>query len=338
MGYFSSKPRSIIDTYQPEFLEAVVSAHARNHYDVVIASEIDMAPYALAVQGAVRILEELEVTSLYNAYRSQTHPISRLRGALTWYKMARYTARLVPSFDGCTVVSNLELAAIQKLTPEFKNIRIIPNGVDFAHYDGYPSVIREANSLIYSGALTYQANFDAVAYFLSDIFPKIQAIIPDVKFYITGKTDGVSLEKLPRHEGVVFTGYVKDIRSVLARCCVNVVPLRMGGGTRLKILETLAIGTPVVSTTKGAEGLNLTEGQDLLLADTPDEFAQAVVRLLGDQAYRERLSDSGKSAVKGQYDWRFIAENLLDAIQLWSQRHAAPRWLEMNTSQGSLGD
>jgi len=319
LGFFSPRPRSVIDTYRPEIKEAVLAAHARMHYDVVIASEIDMAPYALAVHNTTRILEELEITSLYDAYRKQAQPLARMRSGLTWLKLARYSAKLVRSFEGCTVVSDLEKAAVQKLAPECQKIRVIPNGVDFAYYSEYKGEAKEANSLIYSGALTYQANFDAVAYFLTEIYPKIQARIPDVQFYITGKTDKVALDRLPLREGVIFTGYVSDIRGVLSRCCVNVVPLRIGGGTRLKILESLAIGTAVVSTSKGAEGLDLTAGQDLILADSPDDFAQAVVRLLRDGVLRDQLAASGKAAVKAKYDWRFISRNLVDAIQEWSK-------------------
>lgn len=335
LGLFSMRPRSVIDTYRAEFMDAVKKAQASNLYDVVIANEIDMAPYALALKGPITILEELEVTSLYDAYLKETRPLARLRNGLTWLKLKHYTARLIRSFDGCTVVSELERATIQKLAPERKNIRVIPNGVDFAHFDDYPPTAREENSLVYSGALTYQANFDAVAYFMGDIYPKIKTQIPDVKFYVTGRTDGVPLERLPRRDEIIFSGYVSDIRSVLSRCCVNVVPLRMGGGTRLKILEALAMGTPVVSTAKGAEGLDLVAGQDLILADGPDEFAQAVIRLLKDAALRERLAANGKMAVMNQYDWRFIAQNLQDAIRDWSQKRNDRPGLEHSPRQAS---
>jgi glycosyltransferase involved in cell wall biosynthesis len=122
---------------------------------------------------------------------------------------------------------------------------------------------------------------------------------------------------------------------VLSHCCVNVVPLRIGGGTRLKILESLAIGTPVVSTSKGAEGLDLAPGEDLILADPADSFAQAVIRLLTDPSLRDRLSAHGKLTVKAKYDWRFISANLLDSIRQWSDQNSAPQTLEKSNHQTS---
>jgi glycosyltransferase involved in cell wall biosynthesis len=173
----------------------------------------------------------------------------------------------------------------------------------------------EPDTLIYPGALSYDANLDAMRYFLREIFPRIRAARPGVRLRITGKTTPEQRAALPSTEGVELTGYVHDIRAAVAGAWAEVVPLRAGGGTRLKVLEALAIGTPVVSTSKGAEGLDLAAGEDLLIADTPEQFAQATLKLLGDPMLRERLAARGRATVQARYDWRTIAGQLTDLVE-----------------------
>jgi len=122
------------------------------------------------------------------------------------------------------------------------------------------------------------------------------------------------VDRLPNRDGVVFTGYVDDVRPVVARSWVGIVPLLTGGGTRLKILESLALGTPVVSTSKGAEGLDLVPGRDILIADEPADFADAVLRVLRDASLRETLSGNGRRAV-ARYDWQAIGPEFCDFVE-----------------------
>src|SRR5262249_25499669 len=146
---------------------------------------------------------------------------------------------------------------------------------------------------VFAGALTYDANLDAAAYFLAEIFPRVRRAIPDVKLKITGRHEGVDLSGLARGEGVELTGYVPDIRQVVAESWASVVPLRRGGGTRLKILESMAIGTPIVSTSKGAEGLDVLDRENIMLADEPRDFAARIVELLKSPAARTHLTAGG---------------------------------------------
>jgi glycosyltransferase involved in cell wall biosynthesis len=147
-------------------------------------------------------------------------------------------------------------------------------------------------------------------FFLRDVFPLIKAQRPNVRMSITGGYDGVPVSRLPMGDGVELTGYLPDIRPAVAQSWVSVVPLRMGGGTRLKILEAMALGTPVVSTAKGAEGLEVTHEEDILIADAPDDFAQAVLRLLRDEDLRASLSAAGRRLVAERYSWETCARRL----------------------------
>jgi glycosyltransferase involved in cell wall biosynthesis len=314
LGFFSWRPRSLVDIYSVEMRKLVEQAGHGRSFDVVIASQIEMAPYAMTLSGTPRILEEVELTSLYESFIKQRHPLRKSRRGLMWWKLSRYVADLLRDFDGCTVVSGYERERVLQVSPGYCPIGIVPNGVDVAYYTadfGPP----EADTLVYSGALTYDANFDAVDFFLREVFPLIRARRPGVKLFVTGKVEGVPVDRLPGKNGVVFTGYLDDIRPRIARSWVNVVPLRIGGGTRLKILESLALGTPVVTTSKGAEGLDLAPGRDLLVADEPADFAAAVLHLLQDGKLREKLGRNGYQAVKTKYDWQTIGRSFCDFVE-----------------------
>jgi len=191
-------------------------------------------------------------------------------------------------------------------------VRVLANGVD-------RTALFEPNSpipgrLIYPGSVTYSANLEAVQYFVSDILPRIRAASPDVCLRVTGKTNEIDLSGLAS-PSVTFTGQVADIRREVASSMVCVVPLKSGGGTRLKILEALALGTPVVSTVKGAEGLAVTDGQDILIADNAPAFAANVIRVLNEPSLRQRLASNGRQLVSQLYSWDRIGQGFDDILR-----------------------
>jgi len=309
-GFLDARPRSVVDTYSPEFAAAVARC---GHVDGVIASEIDMLPYALDADASWRLLEELEVGAILGAADGATSGLGRLRARLTGWKLARYVRSALQRFDACTVVSERERELVTALGVLASRIDVIPNGVDIA---GSSSVaeVPVPNTCLYAGALTYSANYDAVAYFLAEIWPLVVARNPELTFTITGRTTGVDLERLPIGPGVRFSGYLADIRPTVAANWLSVVPLRVGGGTRLKVLESLALGTPVVSTSKGCEGLDLRPDEEILVADAPTDFAAAISRILRDADLRARLSAAGRLAAK-RYDWVVIGGRLLAVVE-----------------------
>jgi glycosyltransferase involved in cell wall biosynthesis len=264
---------------------------------------------------ALRIFEEIELTTSYEASLKEAQPVQRLRRRLAWKKLSNYVAHLLRSFDGGTVVSAQECKRVLQVAPGYQPISIVPNGVDVAYLATTDFGPPEPDTLIYSGALTYHPNFDAVDFFLREVFPLIQAERPQVKLFITGKLDGVPIERLPVNKNVIFTGYLDDIRPRVAQSWINIVPLREGGGTRLKILEALALGTPVVATAKGVEGLDLAAGHDLLVADEPAEFATTILQLLQDLPLRERLSQNGRQTVAARYDWSIIGRQFNEFLE-----------------------
>ncbi len=308
------QPASVRAAWNINFAATVQERAAAIQPDLVIAFQLAVAPYARCIPHVTRVLEEVEVTRILDQYRYERNPRQRMRSWLTWYKHRTYLADLLQDFDACTVVSQQEHSAVRAIAPQSMVMAIIPNGADVqkcAGDWGDP----EPDTLIYPGSISYDANYDAMAYFLASSFPAIKAARPQVRLRITGTLDPASTMALPHPNGLELTGYVPDIRPVVARAWTEIVPLRKGGGTRLKVLEALALGTPVVSTAKGVEGLNLQHGQHVLLADTPDDFTATVLLLLSQPSLRARLSAAGKQIVRDQYDWRVFGQDLLDLLE-----------------------
>jgi glycosyltransferase involved in cell wall biosynthesis len=159
--------------------------------------------------------------------------------------------------------------------------------------------------------MTYDANYQAVQWFLGEVYPRIQSRIPEVHFTVTGDHNNLPL---PPARNVTLTGYVQDVRSQAASSAVSIAPLWIGGGTRLKILEAMALGSPVVATSKGAEGLDAKNDAHLLIADTPEDFASAVVRLLSNQEFARQMADRAYELVREKYDWQVILPTFQNAL------------------------
>jgi glycosyltransferase involved in cell wall biosynthesis len=187
-------------------------------------------------------------------------------------------------------------------------IRVVPNGVDTEFFRLGTEAERPLE-LLFTGAMNYAPNADGVAHFCAEILPRIRAVVPDVSLSVVGRDPPPRIQSLARG-GVTITGTVPDVRPWMNRAAVFVVPLRVGGGTRLKILEALASGRAVVSTSLGCEGLDVKHGDNILVADTPAAFADAVVRCLRDPGLRRELGARGRALVEQRYRWDAIGLGL----------------------------
>lgn len=302
-AFLSPQPRSLADTFDRS-AQQVIQETAHTQYDAIFACQLNMAVYARGLAHPVKIFDEVE-TGLYTDAYQNARGARRLRHQLTWLKYARYLRTIAHDFSALTVVSSTEQARLVNIGIPVGRIHIIANGVDCnaGTISGGP---REPFTLIYNGALTYSANYDAMQYFVRDILPQIRAQEPRVQLKITGRAPQFAINELSQDNVVSFTGYVPDVRAEVRSCTLCVVPLRTGGGTRLKILEAMAVGTPVITTTKGAEGLEMQNGEQLIIADSPAAFARATLQLLSDEPLRLRLARAALERVRQQYDWQII--------------------------------
>ena len=311
-------PDPVVTHALPQMSQTVRELFSQEHFDVVIASIEVVAVYAfLAPDPTAMVLEEHNSLArwMWDRYRLQTSPLQRLRCWVSWRKSCHYEARLFPRFDLCTMVSEIDRNASLEMLPGYRGpVEVIPNGVDCQR--NRPGLAQpKPDTLIFNGALTYYANHDAMRYFLAEIYPGVRQQVSNASLTITGDTSGVRLTDLQLDDSVHLSGYVDDIRPVIAGATVCVVPLRQGSGTRLKILEAMALGTPVIATTKGAEGLDVTPGQDILIADEPTEFGNQVIRLLRDAALREQLAFNARRLVERCYDWQQIGRNFVNLVE-----------------------
>jgi glycosyltransferase involved in cell wall biosynthesis len=285
-------------------------------WDAVIAFQGPVARYVTMAEARARVMD-IDTSLSYQMlerYESAPGPAEQVRTWVSWRKAAAAERRVLRSVDVATAVSTRELGYMERIAPSTCRMEHSPNGVDCAHHrPGLASP--RPGSLVYNGAMTYSANYDAMQFFLRDVYPQVRAQVAGASLTITGSTTGVDMAGLALDDSVRLSGYVDDVRPVIAGSAACVVPLRQGGGTRLKILEAMALGVPVVSTRKGAEGLDVVDGEHLLLADGPRDLAAASVRLLQDGALRARLAANARALVEQRYDWRAIGAAFTDLVE-----------------------
>ncbi|MDB4890610.1 MAG: glycosyl transferase group 1 [Gemmatimonadetes bacterium] len=234
----------------------------------------------------------------------------RLRARVNGTAMGRWEPRYAGKFDRCTTVSEADRGLLLRANP-FLHVDVIPNGVDTERYQPLPPRAEAAPPrLMFIGSMGYPPCIDAVRYFCRDILPRVRRAIPAVELQIVGGDPHPEVVALGG-DGVHVTGRVDDVVSYYQESTVCIVPLRAGGGTRLKILEAMALGRPVVSTTIGCEGLDVVDGDHLLVADTPEQFADKIVRLVQDPALCQHLCANGRQLVEAHYGWKSIGDRLM---------------------------
>ncbi|MFN8496842.1 MAG: glycosyltransferase family 4 protein [Anaerolineae bacterium] len=313
LGLISPKPRSLVDTHSPRMQQLIMDELRNAPYDAIVASELTMGTYAGSFAGIPALLEDLELGGYAGLPREGSRR-AVVRHKLTWLKTRSYVARLLKHFRTVTVVSPQEYSIVSPLLQPSQHVAMVPNCLDCAAYEpiqAHPL----PNSLIFSGALTYAANYDGLSYFLEEIYPLVKAAVPAATLRVTGRCEGVPLPTAFDDESIHFDGYIDDIKTAVARSWVSIVPIRKGSGTRLKILEALALGTAVVSTSKGAEGLELEHGVHLLLADTPQDFAEATIQLLKNAELRFRLGRNGQQRIAEKYDWSRVLPQFVGLVE-----------------------
>ncbi|OLE82570.1 MAG: hypothetical protein AUF76_08995 [Acidobacteria bacterium 13_1_20CM_2_65_9] len=248
---------------------------------------------------------------------TKTSPLSKLLYGMQYRRMLRYEGRALRRFDGVLAVSDADRETFDRIYPGAirQPVHVVPTGVDTEFFTDSRS---DPNSreLVFTGSMDWLPNEDAMIYFCRDVLPLIRAEEPDVQLSIVGRAPTPAVKQLADHAGVRVTGRVDDVRPFMRDAAVYIVPLRIGGGTRLKIFEAMAMGKAVVSTTVGAEGLPVTSGEHVLLADEANTFSRAVVRLLRDVDRRRQLEAAARALVVEQYDWSAVAGALDSALQV----------------------
>jgi sugar transferase (PEP-CTERM/EpsH1 system associated) len=240
---------------------------------------------------------------------NEGNPLKRLLLAIEWRKMRAYEKRACQLADLALTVSETDKELFQRLAPT-SNLHAIPTGVDVNYFSPMPVEQEQELELVFSGSMDWFPNEDAMLWFMDSMLPLIRREKPGITVTIVGRNPSAKLQRLAAASKVHVTGTVDDVRPSVHRAAVYIVPLRIGGGTRLKLFEAAAMGKAIVSTTVGAEGLPLEHGKHLVLADTPEDFARQVLKLVEDPALRARLGRAGRELVQTRYSWARVAKEL----------------------------
>jgi glycosyltransferase involved in cell wall biosynthesis len=232
-------------------------------------------------------------------------PWRRALMELEWRKLRRQEAAACARADLTIAVSDADRRQLQQLAPDAR-MATIPTGVDTTYFKANGREQVPAR-LVFTGSMDWHPNEDAIVHFAESMLPRIREGCPDVSLTVAGRNPGARLRAVAADRGIRLTGTVDDVRPHIDEAAVYIAPLRVGSGTRLKIFEAFAMGKPVVSTTIGAEGLTVTPGKDIVLADDPEHFASEVITLLRDPERRAALGQAGRHLVESRYSWSHIA-------------------------------
>lgn len=311
---FEKTPFIVAKHRNPQYESLVMECAGSSEFDLVHCDSISLVPAIMKVSSLPRMLTEHNMEALiWQRYaENQKNPFK------SWY--VKLQQRRVYSFERlacrmCDSVIAVSEEDRRHLQQQFgvTNVTVVPNGVDTKYFVPSTSIL-ETNSLVFTGSMDWRPNQDAIRYFYDNIWPLIVHSKPDVKMYLVGRMPPSWMQSLAAEDSrVIVTGTVDDVRPYIARAAVYIVPLRIGGGSRLKILEAMAMKKPIVSTTVGAEGLGLENLKHILLADSPQAFASRVVALLDDPEQQNVLGNNGRALVESVYDWSNVAVRQLQA-------------------------
>jgi len=256
---------------------------------------------------------------------TEKSPIRKLSYGIEARKMAAYETNTLRRFQHIIAVSDNDRNEMLKLEPGC-SITVVPTGVDIEKYPVVPSASGDPPIIVFTGSMDWEPNIDAMEYFCQEIWPTVLAQYPNARFQIVGRSPHPRVRRLGSNS-IEVTGTVPSVADYLQSATVVIVPLRIGGGTRLKIYEAMAMGKAMVSTSVGAEGLDVSHGHDVLIADDAPSFAAAILQVLRDPHLRRRY-EANAAATAGRYDWSQIARRfaeVLDTAASSTRTGAAPR-------------
>lgn len=294
-------------------------------FDAIHVEGIEMAPYGLLAMSLLpnaRLIYDahnaeylLQRRAFTTDFRQPRRLPRALYSLVQWYRLRRFERQLLHTSKRVLAVSPADVAALTRLAPSIRNrVLLLPNGVDPAYWS--PTAIAPADrevgseALVFDGTMDFRPNVDAVLWFAKDVWPMIRAERPHVRFYIVGRTPAPEVMALSEDPGIIVTGMVDDTRPWVAGSEVYVVPMRMGGGVRLKVLQAMSMERAIVSTPMGAEGIAVRPGKDMLLTFSPRGFANAVLLLLSDRDRRRALGTSARELVTNLYSWDSLMPTL----------------------------
>ncbi len=326
-SWFSPLPVDLYKYRVPEMRRTVTKLLRDGNYDICVADfltglpnvPLDSLPLPGGPVPVVLFTHNVEHMIWKRLCDNERNPLKRLLLALEWRKMRRYERYACTRADLTLTVSETDRDLFKRLAPA-SNLHAIPTGVDIDYFAPAPESQANELELVFSGSMDWFPNEDAMFWFMDEILPLVRRQMPGIRLTIVGRNPSAKLQRMALDRDVLVTGTVDDVRPSVHKASVYIVPLRIGGGTRLKIFEALAMGKAIVSTTVGAEGLPLEDGKHLLLADTPENFAASVLALASNAGLRAKLGRAGRELVQARYSWKRVAADFEELCRLEARR------------------
>jgi glycosyltransferase involved in cell wall biosynthesis len=318
-GLVSGLPLTLINYSSPEMTAAIAEVIRSSPFDLVHVESIHMMTYLAALPGALR---ERIVFNWHNIeselllrYAASTASLPRkMYASMTARRVEGVERKILRTSFGHLVCSERERKALLEWAPEAR-IVVVENGVDTKAFAPPPDAAR--NRILFVGAMAYHANSDAIRWFTDRIWPAIYARFPQWTLTLVGSDPPPQVLALSERPGVEVTGTVPDVKPYYNQAVLAIVPLLIGGGTRLKILEALAAGVPVISTSLGVEGLAVTHGEEVLIADGEADWLPAFCSLADQGNLWHQLSIAGRRLVEAHYDWDVLGKSLVATYRQW---------------------
>jgi len=323
----SRLPYAIAKYRVPALTEALRERVGRGDVDVVLCDFLSPSINVPSDLGVPIVLFQHNVEAAIWERHTQvaSSPLKRAYMGEQWRRMRRFEGAECRRFDDVIAVSADDCRNLERAYG-LDDVFEVPTGVDTDFFRPSGGVARNPQEMVFTGSMDWLPNEDGVTWFCDEILPRIRRAIPEATLRIVGRSPSRIVQDLAKkHAGVEVTGSVPDVRPHMERAGVFVIPLRIGGGTRLKVYEAMGMEIPIVSTTIGAEGLPVRDGEELLLADTPDAFADATVRLIRDMALGARIAQTAARRVRAEFGWREAAVRFAKICERGAARHASER-------------
>lgn len=309
-------PYSMQKYYRPELRRAVTELFSRKSFDAIICDFIYPAGVLDWTMETPIILftHNVEAEVWERQYRFARNPIRKLMFWIEYRRLTHSERYYAKRAARVCAVSESNRQFFGRYVGGGEQVTLLPTGVDTDYFRPAPEPPRE-RTLVFTGSMDWVPNRDAIEYFYREILPLIRAEEPDVETWIVGRNPPAALHRLVKNNPKVhLTGRVEDVRPFMNQSSIYILPMRTGSGTRLKIFEAMASGKAIVSTPTGAEGLPVTHGENILLAEDAMKFAEAVIRLIRDTGLRRQLETSARSLAERGFSWRVATDRLTEAI------------------------
>jgi sugar transferase (PEP-CTERM/EpsH1 system associated) len=314
----TSRPDMAWRLWSPAYAERLAQRLAESAFDVVQIEAIELAPYLPVIEVSQprpqSVFDDhncewlLQKRACLTDARIPRRWPAALYSFIQWQRLKGYEANTCRHVDRVVAASEADRRAINAVAPEV-DVTIVPNGVALDEYGDYSGPL-ERYDLVFTGKMDFRPNVDAMLWFCDKVLPLIRRTHPHVTLAIVGQRPHARLARLRTVPGVTLTGWVPDVRPYIGGAAVYVAPLRVGGGTRLKLMQAMAMGSAIVATSLGAEGFSFRAGHHLLLADDATDFAAAATSLLDDPQRRARLGAAARDFVQADYGWDRLVPRL----------------------------